>query len=82
MVEGVHKLRALLADEDKELTPEQLTRVTDVFGKYSVGTKTEVETVIVDEELIANIIEAAIGLGVDRIALLDRIDEIRRAGGA
>lgn len=56
MQEGLEKANEKLIAmlEQADLTPEQTTRIADVFGKYSIGTKQEVETVVKDPEIIVH----------------------------
>lgn len=64
-------------ERESDLTIEQIIKAADVSGKYSIGTKSEVDTVVKDPEIISHIIEVCVGeFGVDRLKLVDRLAEL------
>lgn len=64
-------------EQESELTLEQIIKAADVSGKYSIGTKSEVDTVVKDPEIISHIIAVCVDeFGVDRLKLVDRLEEL------
>ena len=70
MQEGLEKANSKLIEmlDLPDLTPEQTTRIADVFGKYSIGTKQETETRVIDDKILESVAETVSDLyGEDKV---------------